>query len=484
MRVLLADLNNFARYPTIAIGLLAACLREHKVDVDVFSPLSVGVQGVVRESRPAPWGALEARLRHWTATTPSRPVRRLRQALVTRRSPMHGRFMQDLIRAFATALEARPDVVLISTYLMYFDVCRALVQRCKEQGVPVILGGSYFSQPEIVEAWSALGATAIVGGEPELFLHDLVQQAASDGDLSQFPGVTPAGAKPRPVAPPLTELDSLPFPDYSDFPWDRYPSPITPMLTGRGCGWGVCRFCSDVTSAMGRTFRSRSASHVLDELVVQNARQKSAQFVFTDLKVNSDASVWEALLSELPGRMPHARWIGAVHVDGRGGVGLSAQELRAARAAGMVRLTTGLESGSQRVLDQLGKGTELGETARFLHDAKAAGISTRVTMILGSPGEEPSEVEASAAFLERHADCIERVTLNRFLLMMGTPLHRERAGLGLHAVDVPIQGVATLEPPGVPSKSARRAVARLLDAVHRINRRPLSAAARPFEGVM
>ena len=59
-------------------------------------------------------------------------------------------------------------------------------------------------------------------------------------------------------APPLADLDRLPFPDYSQFPWSKYPNIIVPMITGRGCGWGVCTFCSDVTSTAGRRFRSRS----------------------------------------------------------------------------------------------------------------------------------------------------------------------------------------------------------------------------------
>ena len=116
----------------------------------------------------------------------------------------------------------------------------------------------------------------------------------------------------------LTDLDRLPFPDYSQFPWSKYPNTIVPIITGRGCGWGVCTFCSDVTSTAGRTFRSRSPENVLAELSYQNRRHGAKLFVFTDLKLNSDLNVWRALGREFQTAVPGARWIGAVHVGSRG----------------------------------------------------------------------------------------------------------------------------------------------------------------------
>ena len=72
-RVLIVDLNNFARYPTVAVGYLVAVLRQAGMHVDVLSPLGHGISGVARESRPRPWHRLEQQLRYATAVsrTPS-----------------------------------------------------------------------------------------------------------------------------------------------------------------------------------------------------------------------------------------------------------------------------------------------------------------------------------------------------------------------------------------------------------------------------
>jgi radical SAM superfamily enzyme YgiQ (UPF0313 family) len=245
-----------------------------------------------------------------------------------------------------------------------------------------------------------------------------------------------------------------------------------------------------VTSSAGRTFRSRSVENVLEELEHQSARCSAGLFVFTDLKLNSHLPMWHGLLEGAHRAVPGCQWIGSVHVDDRTENGLDRESLKAAAAAGMVRLTTGLESGSQRMLDRMSKGTSVERIETTLRDAAEAGISVRVTMIAGFPGEEPDDVERSAAFLERNRDLIDRVLLNRFALITGTRVQR-RLAAGLDEVGT-LRGfehdatAATLRHRYEPARSVayRRALWRLLGATHAINRRPLAAPATAFEGVM
>jgi radical SAM superfamily enzyme YgiQ (UPF0313 family) len=138
----------------------------------------------------------------------------------------------------------------------------------------------------------------------------------------------------------------------------------------------------------------------------------------------------------------------------------------------------------------MAKGTHLDVTTRVLRDAKAAGISVRTTMIVGYPGEEPDDVLASAAYLERHSDCIERVSLNRFQIMSGTRFEHALArnpqqfpGVTQVTVNHRLAQVDHHYRP-TESRAWRRALSRLLAAVHQINRRDLTQDARQFEGVM
>jgi len=386
MRVLIVDLNNFSRYPTIAVGYLAAVLRVAGMEVKVYSPLSSGVSGVVREPPVRPWSLIDQKLRYWSAVSSNQVVKELRERFAAMNGPQLARQTIDTFRDFQRCIHADTpfDVVLVSTYLMYHDLCVEICRECSRASIPVLVGGSYFSQPEVISEWIRIpGLTALIGGEVEPYLTEIVRSAAAREPLSHYAGVFVPGASPYHPAPPLQDLDAVPFPDYTDFPWHKYPNKIIPLISGRGCGWNACTFCSDVTSTAGRTYRSRSPDNVIGEIEHQSRRHTSNLFVFTDLKLNSNLAVWSALLSRFQAASPNARWVAAVHVGADDPNGLSARELQAARGAGLVRVTTGLESGSQAVLDRMAKGTDLGTTSIFLRSASDAGISVRTTMILG-----------------------------------------------------------------------------------------------------
>lgn len=496
--VLVVDLNNFARYPTLSVGYLAAVCRAAGMAVEVFSPLMIGLKGFRREPPPGWWGLAAERLNYLAATSRLAPVRRLRAALVSRIASDLVHDGGALVEAFRRRLaRARPDVVLVSTYLMYREQVAGICAACRSVGVPVLVGGPYFAQPPIVEAWAGLpGLTALIAGEVELELPALIEALLAGRELGGFQGVVavsgtrPAAARAR---PPLRRLDAVPFPDFRDFPWERYPNRIVPVITGRGCGWGVCTFCSDVVSTAGRTFRSRSPGHVLEE-IGRHHRDGTSLFVFTDLKLNSDLEVWQALLDGMQAVAPGARWVAAVHVDAmaahRPDNGLEGDALRRAAASGCVRLSTGLESGSQRVLDAMKKGTRIEATGRFLAAAAAAGISTRCTMILGYPTETAQDVAATVGFLEAYRATIERIKIGRFFIAHGTAFEHSLARapaayprlrrLGEDAA------LGWIEHSFAPADRAayRAAVLRLLGVIHRINRNPLRPAARDFEGVM
>jgi Radical SAM superfamily len=491
LRVLLVDLNNFARYPTLPVGALAAVLRDAGHEVRVLSPLARGVKGYPRLTRAKPWGLIDDRLRYWSAVTPSRTIRRMRRAAAEAVRSSNGRDEEVIVAYASEMLEERPDVVMLSTYTMYEATCAALAKLCHQHDIPVLVGGNYFVAQQIVQRWLRIeGVTAIYSGEPENELVALAEALAAREDVSGFAGVSVPGQAVAKPAPPLRNLDELPFPDYTDFPWQRYPNHIVPIMTGRGCEWSRCRFCADVVTSAGRTFRSRSLDNVLAELRLQQARHRTSLFVFLDLKLNSDIAFWRGLLEQLPGCAPHAGWTASVHVDTRGDNGLSRDDMLQARAAGLARVTTGLETASQRLLKRMAKGTDPERTSAFLRDAAAAGISTRLTTIIGYPGEEPGDLHETARFLARNESSIERVMLNRFSLMLGANIDRlsvDRPGLfpGLRRGRLdPSTAVIEHSNSIVATPAHRQAVYDLMAAVHRINRKPLRAGAQEFEGVM
>ena len=491
-RVLVIDLNNFARYPTIPIGYIASILRSAGCDVEVFSPLSAGVKGVVREKPLRRWSLLEANLRMRSAFSISPLTRVLRRSLARLAGSQLLRRIDRIHRRIIDRLDrGRFDCVLISTYLMYRNLCERIAGSCKERGVPVIIGGPYFVQAEVARCWLPMsGVAAIAASEVELRLPAIVEGLVDRSSLGSQPGLWMTDDEGHliggPTAP-LTDLDRLPFPDYSDFPWQLYPNRIIPIISGRGCGWGVCKFCSDVTSTAGRSFRSRSPGKVLEEIGYQSARHDARLFVLTDLKLNSEPVMWESIIGGFRTACQEGRWICSMHMGKGPGVVPTGAEWEAARASGLVRITTGLESGSQRVLDLMSKGTSLERVSSAIRGASDAGISVRATMIVGYPGEEEGDVRESARFLRDHFHAIDRVLVNRFQVMTGTPMEREilKYPNGIKVLKSSHE-IALLEHTNEQyrSKAYRRSVYDLLAAAHQINAKSLKPAAKDFLGVM
>ncbi len=103
-------------------------------------------------------------------------------------------------------------------------------------------------------------------------------------------------------------------------------------MTGRGCQWDKCVFCSDVVSVSGRTFRTRSVDSVLLEMQEQARRHNTASFLFLDLKLNSYPDMIRGIADGIGRYVQGAEWIGTVHVDRRRDNGLSRRDLQAAVA--------------------------------------------------------------------------------------------------------------------------------------------------------
>lgn len=329
-----------------------------------------------------------------------------------------------------------------------------------------------------------------MGAEVDLALPRLVRDTLAGADLTTHPGVFLSGGGRGPSASPLHHLERLPVPDFSDFPWDRYPHRIIPVMTGRGCSWGRCTFCSDVITANGRGFRSRPLHAVLDELQEQSGRYRSSDVIFLDIKLNSDVALWRGIIEHMQDRLPGGRWIGTVHVAARGDNGLTGTDLARAYEAGLRRISFGLETGSQGLNDTMDKGTHTAGISEFLSDAHDARISVRTTAMAGYPGETADDVAATASMLERHRDHLDRVRLSRFKAIPGTRFHRLHqrdparfAGLSHFEWDYR-HARAEYRYTASRHASYREAKRRLLRIVHQINRKPLRDGAREFDGLM
>ena len=485
--LLFVDLNNFAAYPTLAVGYLIQSLRLAKYEVELLSPLALGVPAFARDHEEN-WKDQLLRRMYFS----SHPLlNRLHDTLRNTHSKWQSRPHPLMIKEIHQAIAKRPQAILISAYLSQYEMCVEIGKVAKAAGIPVLLGGPFFNLSKVTKEWLDIeGIDAIVGGEVDFSIGDIVQTLVNKGDLSQHKGVFLADGKGGEVVPPLTELSRLPVPDFTDFPWDKYPHHIIPTMTGRGCSWGACTFCGDVISANGRTFRSRGIESVLNELEQQSRTHNSKDFIFLDIKLNSDLEVWDGLIDHFQERVPGGRWIGTVHVNHKGENGLSKERLFEAKKSGLTRVSFGLETASQSLLDEMKKGTRIEDCSEFILDAHAAGISVRTSMMQGFPGETVDDLRETNAFLEKHFHALDRVRLSLFKPLPDTPFDRmyqkkpeKYISLTQFKWDYRLaRGLYRYQPNR--EKAYRIEKRKLLKLVYGINKKPLSDDAQQFNGMM
>jgi len=108
---------------------------------------------------------------------------------------------------------------------------------------------------------------------------------------------------------------------------------------------------------MGETAaRPRRFANLLQK---QARRYENANFLFLDLKLNSNPALFGGIAEHAKDACQAHDGPATVHVDNRADNGLSERDLRAAAANGMRRVSFGLESGSQRLLELMVKGASV-----------------------------------------------------------------------------------------------------------------------------
>ncbi len=207
--------------------------------------------------------------------------------------------------------------------------------------------------------------------------------------------------------------------------WYRTPSepfPYMDMMTGRGCAWGRCTFCLWVhTFIRGPVYRQRPIEHVVAEFLAieREMPQVQAVMIQDDTFTAERAQAFAAAKVRAGSRLPWSCYSRA---------NMPYDVLRSMKAAGCLNLHVGFESGSDRILRQIGKGVTVADMRRFARDAHRAGVRLHGDFMIGYPGETEDEVRATLRLaLAMDPDTVQFQTLIPFV---GTPLHRLMHGNG------------------------------------------------------
>jgi anaerobic magnesium-protoporphyrin IX monomethyl ester cyclase len=166
------------------------------------------------------------------------------------------------------------------------------------------------------------------------------------------------------------------------------------VMTSRGCPWR-CTFCG-AEASWGRGYRAQSVAYVLDALEKAVARAPVKMIQIKDDTFTTNRKRVIALCRGIRERKLQFLWSCDTRVDVLGD-----ELLHEMRLAGCERLSLGVESGSQKILDAIDKKITVDEIIASSELAKKWGIKVRYYMMVGNRGETAETFRETLAFLER-----------------------------------------------------------------------------------
>jgi ribosomal peptide maturation radical SAM protein 1 len=336
---------------------------------------------------------------------------------VLRATSVPDTFIQDVIEArrkidtfldecLKSVLVEKPSVVVFTTVLQQQFPALALAKRIKAVApstLVVIAATDYDGSmaAELVRHFDFVDV--VVSGEPELVLPEAIQRKMAGESIDDLPGIyTRANLQRRTSwhnAPPVRDLDALPFPDYDDFfeqlnatSFATDEDPRLQFETSRGCWWGEkqhCTFCGLVGADM--TFRSKSAARALDELTYLVERYPGYPIWTVDYIL--DMKYFRDFIPALRARALDVELFYEIKSN------IRKDQLRMLRDSGVTVVQPGIESFSDPLLAMMRKGNRGLQNIQVLKWCKELGIKPFWNIIWGFPGEPPAEYQRMTALV-------------------------------------------------------------------------------------
>jgi len=216
----------------------------------------------------------------------------------------------------------------------------------------------------------------------------------------------------------ISSLDFSYVTDYTLYPLADYftPKVVLPFKTSIGCYYNRCTFCSHHGQQNYVEFPLA--------IIVKNIVLSKQEFIF----LIDDMLYAKRLLDFAERIKPHnIKWACQL----RPTTEFTREVLQELYASGLRMVIWGVESGSQRILDLMKKGTKIDVVARVLAEAKQVGIRNVTYIMFGFPTETKDEFLATIQFLEHNQSSIDLVSTSVFGLQKDTEifLHPERFGV-------------------------------------------------------
>ena len=270
-----------------------------------------------------------------------------------------------------------------------FAIAKAIKSHFDES--VVIYGGvnSTFTWEEVLD--NVIDIDIAVKGEGEETIVELMNfLIRKEGKIENIKGISyrnqgeiiDNGNRPF-----VQDLDALPYPSFHlincdsydfDLPYSNKRAGI--ILSSRGCP-AKCDFCS--TGFMwGKQFRFKSPKAIADEVefLIDNYKVEGIKFI--DDAMTWNKSKYNEVLDEFLRRKIDFQWVCESRVSS-----LDKDLIKKMKAMGCIRIGLGVESGSDKILKRIRKGTTVEKVKQVVDWCVETGMKVKAYFIIGHPEE-------------------------------------------------------------------------------------------------
>jgi anaerobic magnesium-protoporphyrin IX monomethyl ester cyclase len=223
---------------------------------------------------------------------------------------------------------------------------------------------------------------AAVFGEGEVSVVKLLEKwknNASEEVLGTWIREASGSIQKAPVRP-LADINTLPFPDFSDFPIYNYDFWMMPIYFSRGCV-AKCSFCAETKYWV--RFRILKTEKLIEMIKRTTEEYGISNFRFSDSLLNGSHKHLEKFVDSVAEQKVSMTFSGFCRLESDLNAGLLEKMAR----AGCQSISFGLESASQTVTDLMNKEVDVRNYERIIKDTAAAGIRVTCCVMIGFPGE-------------------------------------------------------------------------------------------------
>lgn len=233
----------------------------------------------------------------------------------------------------------------------------------------------------------------------------------------------------------MSDLASLPYPNYDDYKWHLYKELGLPITGSRGCVRN-CKFCDYIEH--WKKFTWRTADDLFAEIITQQQKYNISHFHFSDSLINGNMKEYKLFVTKLAQHNatcePQKRITWTSYFIFRSVNQFSEELWRLTALSGAVFLTVGIETFDEQIRIEIGKPFSNADIDFSLDMAEKYNIKVMLMFIVGHISETNAHIKTAKKWLDDRVRYKNNIIINFVSTLVITPntwydRHQDKLGI-------------------------------------------------------